>query len=377
MDFSLTDDQRNIQRTARELLSERARPERVREHAEARQPDQELWRELSELGWPGIAISERYGGQGLGRVELSILCEELGRCVAPVPFLSTALAATLIEHAGSEAQCERLLPPLASGEQGAAVGVVRNDRAELVIGGGEAHVLVLLEGGAATEAGVARAARTALEGATALGAAQAGAADAFPEGTRARVLRADEAEVELVASIDPTRSAANVTPSSADAGEPLEGDLQAGLDRALVAISSELVGVCDRALEMTLAYVKERKQFGVPVGSFQAVSHRCAQMLLDTERARSLTAQAAWAADSDPELLAQAAPMAKAAASDAGVQVTGSAIQAHGGIGFTWEADVHWLYKRAHIDAALLGGAKQQRARLASLVATGLPATVT
>jgi alkylation response protein AidB-like acyl-CoA dehydrogenase len=358
MDFSLTDDQREIQRTARELLSERARPERVREHAEARRPDRELWRELCELGWPGIAIAERYGGQGLGRVELSLLCEELGRCVAPVPFLSTVLASTLIEHAGSEAQREHLLPPLASGESRAAVGIVRGGRAELVIGGGEADVLVLLESGASSE-----------DEATPEGPAL--------EGAVARVLSTEEAEVELAASIDPTRSAAHVTPVKADAGEPLEGDLQAGLHRSLVAISSELVGVCDRALEMTVAYVKERKQFGVPVGSFQAVSHRCAQMLLDTEKARSLTAQAAWSADSDPGLLPQAAAMAKAAASAAGVEVTGSAIQAHGGIGFTWEADVHWLYKRALVDAALLGGPKQQRARLASLVAAGLPATVT
>jgi alkylation response protein AidB-like acyl-CoA dehydrogenase len=354
MDFSLSDDQREIQRTARELLSERARPERVREHAEARKPDKELWRELCELGWPGIAISERYGGQGLGCVELSILCEELGRALAPVPFLPTALAGTLIEHAGSEAQRERLLPLLANGEQGAAVGVLRDGCAELVIGGGEAHVLVLLE-----RAG-------------ALGDAQAGDVGALLAGAGARVLHAEEAEVELIASIDPTRSAANVTPCSADAGEPLEGDLQAGLDRAFVAISSELVGVCDRALEMTLAYVKERKQFGVPVGSFQAVSHRCAQMLLVSEQARSLTAQAAWAADADPQQLPQAAAMAKAAASDAGVQVSGSAIQAHGGIGFTWEADVHWLYKRALLDAALLGSARQQRARLAAIVAAGL-----
>jgi alkylation response protein AidB-like acyl-CoA dehydrogenase len=153
-----------------------------------------------------------------------------------------------------------------------------------------------------------------------------------------------------------------------EAGEPLEGELSQGLDRALVAVASELVGVCDRALEMTVAYVKERKQFGVPVGSYQAVSHRCAQMLLDTERARSATAYAAWAADADPGLLAQAAAMAKASASEAGVEVCASAIQAHGGIGFTWEADVHWLYKRALVDAALLGGAKRQRARLAALL---------
>jgi alkylation response protein AidB-like acyl-CoA dehydrogenase len=145
--------------------------------------------------------------------------------------------------------------------------------------------------------------------------------------------------------------------------------VRGGLDRALVAIASELVGVCERALTMTVAYVKERKQFGVPVGSYQAVSHRCAQMLLDTEKARALTAFAAWAADADPQRLGEAAAMAKAAASEAGVEVTASAIQAHGGIGFTWEADVHWLYKRALVDASLLGAAKRQRAHLAGILA--------
>jgi alkylation response protein AidB-like acyl-CoA dehydrogenase len=342
MDFGLSEDQREIQRTARELLAARASTERVRQCAEARRPDRELWDELRGLGWLGIAIPERYGGQGLGRVELSILCEELGRSLAAVPFLPTVLAATLIEHAGSEEQRERLLPALASGEQGGAVGVVSGGRgklvggggegrAELVVGGGEAHVLVLLEGDSA------------------------------------RVLRAEEANVTLVASIDPTRSAAEVT-FGEEAGELLEGDLAGGIDRALVAIAAELVGVCDRALAMTVAYVKERKQFGVPVGSYQAVSHRCAQMLLDTERARAATAYAAWAADADPSALPRAAAMAKASASEAGVEVCASAIQAHGGIGFTWEADVHWLYKRALMDAALLGGAKRQRARLAALL---------
>ena len=157
--------------------------------------------------------------------------------------------------------------------------------------------------------------------------------------------------------------------SAPETRERPPGDVGAGVDRALVAVGSELVGVCDRALEMTVAYVKERKQFGVPVGAYQAVSHRCAQMLLDTEKARSTAAFAAWTADADPERLAEAAAMAKAAASDAGREVTASAIQAHGGIGFTWEADVHWLFKRAQIDAALLGGAKRHRARLAAILA--------
>jgi len=169
-----------------------------------------------------------------------------------------------------------------------------------------------------------------------------------------------------VPSIDPTRDAASV---SAAGGQRLAGETAASRDRALVATASELVGVCERSLEMTVEYVKERKQFGVPVGAFQAVSHRAAQMLLDTERSRSTTALASWAADSDPERLGEAAAMAAATACDAGRSVTASAIQAHGGIGFTWEADVHWLYKRAQIDATLLGGAGAHRARLAKILA--------
>src|SRR5579884_2054919 len=126
MDFGYSDDQREIRRTARELLGERARPERVREHAESGRTDGELWRELRELGWPGIAIAEEHGGQGLGVIELSILCEELGRTLAPVPFLPSAMAALLIQHGGSAEQQARWLPGLASGEAVGAVGQAGN-----------------------------------------------------------------------------------------------------------------------------------------------------------------------------------------------------------------------------------------------------------
>jgi alkylation response protein AidB-like acyl-CoA dehydrogenase len=153
-------------------------------------------------------------------------------------------------------------------------------------------------------------------------------------------------------------------------GEGLPGPFGPARDRALVALAAELVGVCDRALEMTVAYVKDRKQFGVPVGAFQAVSHRCAQMLLDTERARSTTSYAAWTADADGARLEEAAAMAGAMAAEAGRSVTASAIQAHGGIGFTWEADVHWLYKRAQVDSVLLGGTGSHRTRLAQVLAS-------
>ena len=146
-------------------------------------------------------------------------------------------------------------------------------------------------------------------------------------------------------------------------------------DRVRAAIAAEVVGIAQRALEMTLEYVKERRQFGVPVGSFQAVQNRCAQMLLDTESARSTALFAAWAADAAPERLPEAAALAAAAAADGGRSVTASAIQAHGGIGFTWEADVHWLYKRAQLDAALLGGARRHRATLAGLAAARVATT--
>ncbi len=331
MDFGLTDDQRDIQRTARDLLAERATFARVREHAEAQTTDKALWNELCELGWPGIAISETYGGQGLGTIELSILCEELGRVIAPVPFLASAMAACVIEQAGSDEQRERWLPGLASGETIGALSSAVDGTSELVVSGAEADVIVLVE-----------------------------------EDGSGRLLTPQDAEVSKVAVIDPTRSAARVSASDG-AGEALE-DGCPGLGRALVAVSSELVGVSERSLEMTVAYVKDRKQFGVPVGAYQAVSHRCAQMLLDTEKARSTTAFAAWSADANPDGLAEAAAMAKAAASDAGREVTASAIQAHGGIGFTWEADVHWLFKRAQIDAVLLGGAGRHRARVAAIL---------
>ncbi|MGH2864967.1 MAG: acyl-CoA dehydrogenase family protein [Solirubrobacteraceae bacterium] len=342
MDFGLTDDQREIQRTARDLLAERATFARVREHAEAGRTDEALWQELCELGWPGIAISEEHGGQGLGTIELSILCEELGRVVAPVPFLASAMAACVIERAGSNEQRERWLPGLASGEAIGALAAAVEGTAELVVSGAEADVIVLVE-----------------------------------EDGGGRLLTPQDAELSKVATIDPTRSAARVS-LAADAGagryESLE-DGCPGLGRALVAVSSELVGVSERALEMTVSYVKDRKQFGVPVGAYQAVSHRCAQMLLETQQARSTTAFAAWSADANPDGLAEAAAMAKAAASQAGREVTAGAIQMHGGIGFTWEADVHWLFKRAQIDAALLGGAGAHRARVAAILAEKIAAS--
>src|SRR4051794_30271995 len=327
MDFDLSPDQKEIKDVARELLAARSPWAKVREAAEAREYGGALWGELAELGWPGIAVAEEHGGQGLGAVELAVLLEELGYACAATPFLSTAVAAPLIQACGSDEQRARHLPALAAGEATAGIGT-----RELCADAAGAAVLVLLDG------------------------------------DEAELVTGFEAEPLVV--IDSTRRYARVSGGSA---EPLG---PGAADRARAAVAAEVVGVCQQALDMTLAYVKDRKQFGVPVGSFQAVAHRCAQMLLDTESARSTAYFAAWAADAAPERFPEAAAMAAAAAAGAGRDGTAAGIQAHGGIGFTWEADVHWLYKRAQLDTALLGGARRHRATLARIAAErlGVPA---
>jgi alkylation response protein AidB-like acyl-CoA dehydrogenase len=324
MDFDLTEDQREIKNVARELLTARSPFTKVREAAEAARYDDALWREIVELGWPGIAVTEEHGGQGLGAVELAVLLEELGYACAATPFLATAVAAAVIQAGGTDAQRRRWLPGLVSGELRAGLGA-----AELVVDGDGADVVVLLEDDGA------------------------------------RLVAGGQAEIEPLVAIDPTRRFATVRGD----GEPLAAEVA---DRARAAVAAEVVGVCQRALEMTLEYVKERKQFGVPVGSFQAVSHRCAQMLLHTESARSTAYYAAWAADAEPSRLGEAAALAAAAAATGAREVPASAIQAHGGIGFTWEADVHWLYKRGEVDRALLGGVKRHHAALARAAAQRL-----
>jgi alkylation response protein AidB-like acyl-CoA dehydrogenase len=338
MDFGFSEDQRTIKATARELLANRSPFEAVRAAAEAGRQDEALWRELCELGWPGIAVGEEHGGQGLGAVELAVLLEELGYAVAATPLLGSALAAMAIAHAGSDEQRARWLPALATGEVTGAFG-----RAELVVGGDDAAVIVAVDG--ATAGGAERPRRAAA-----------------PTG---RLVAREDADLEPFDALDPTRRYARVRGD----GPALGGDAGAVLDRAAGAVAAELVGVCQRALDMTVAYVKERRQFGLPIGAFQAVGHRCAQMLCDTEGARSAAYFAAWAADAAPDRLPEAARLARVAAGGAGRRVTASAIQAHGGIGFTWEADVHWLYKRAQLDATLLGGASEARIALARMVA--------
>ena len=330
MNFAFNDEQQEIKRIAREFLAARVKFERVRERAESRSYDDDLWGEIRELGWPGIAIAEEHGGQGLGIVELVILSEELGYACAPTPFLSNAVAGIAIERAGDDAQRERWLPGIGSGEALGAVTSSVGPDAIVPDAQGAAVIAVVPEPGVAS------------------------------------LVAAEDAEVEPLELIDATRGYARVA-AGADAGEPL-GPLHAATGEVSVAVAAELVGVAQRAMEMAVAYAKEREQFGRPIGAYQAVGHRCAQMLYDTEEARSLTYYAAWAAGAEPESLPLAAAMAKARASDAAWSVTASALQVFGGIGFTWENDLQFLLKRARVMADLFGTARQHREGVAALV---------
>jgi alkylation response protein AidB-like acyl-CoA dehydrogenase len=328
MNFDYTDDQQAIKSTAHDFLAARYKPEKLRELAEAGEYDDAIWGQIAELGWPGIFIGEEHGGQDLGQVELTIVQEELGYALAPTPFFSNAAAGLAIAHGGSDEQRDRWLPGIASGEERGTVGVASNGPA-LVPDADTAKVIVLIENGSAT---------------------------AYESG---------DVQVERVDTIDSTRRFFRVEANGG--GEALDGDVDAAVQRIQVALAAELVGVAQRAMEMAVEYAKERQQFGRPIGAYQAVSHRCAQMLLETEGARATALYASWTADHEPESLPLAASMAKAYASDAGWRVTASSLQVHGGIGFTWEHDLHFFLKRARTDGALFGSAGEHRDRVAEL----------
>ncbi len=332
MDFDFNDEQREIRSTAHEFIASRFKPEKVRELAESNSPyDDATWQEMRDLGWTGIAIAEEHGGQGLGPVELVILQEELGYACAPSPFIANAFAGALIESAGSDEQKARWLPGIASGESRGSTELT-NDPYPIA------------------------------------GAAQGSSVLVLSDGNGAKLVPTGEAELERLDMIDSTRAYFRV---GAEGGDPLPGDIKPATNLGAVALAAELVGVAQRALDMSVEYAKEREQFDRPIGAYQAVSHRLAGMLWDVEEARSLTYYAAWAAQSSPDDLPLAAAMAKARASDAATSVTHDAIQTLGGIGFTWEHDIHFFLKRARLGAQMLGSAEAHRDRVAALVGLG------
>jgi alkylation response protein AidB-like acyl-CoA dehydrogenase len=361
MNFAFTDEQEELRATARAFLAEHGKPEQVRAAMESEAGhDRPLWKRIgAELGWTAIAIPEAYGGLGLGWVEVVALSEVLGEALYCGPYLATVcLAASAIEAAGSEEQKTQLLGAIAG--EGAMAALAcgpgahwRRDGSEYVLDGVarpvvDGHCADLLVVAAGTEPTLFL-------------------VPAHTAGVRCTQLP----------TLDRTRRLAEVRlggarlPASARLGA--EGGAGSALERALalgaIALAAEQVGVAQRSLDLAVAYAKERIQFGRPIGSFQAIKHKCADMMVKLEAARSATYWAGCvAADPAAPNLALAASAAKAVASEAAFFCAGSALQIFGGVGFTAEYDIQLYFKRARASAALLGDPAHHREQVAQRI---------
>jgi alkylation response protein AidB-like acyl-CoA dehydrogenase len=372
VEFELSADQTALESAAADLLDGLASTERVREFVgpgttvSAEEPsgpgaggfDRPLWAAMADQGWLGVERPESAGGLGLGMVEVAVLCEQVGRRVAPAPFLGSILAMVALQEAG----LDEPLPP--AGRQAAAGWAARLSTGDAV------GCLVW--------------------------AAQPGTLTVRPEGERwllggrpEPTLYASVADVAVVVTEDAVYAveldeAGRPPPEPAmDRTRPLAWLGLAGtparriggasaaarlVDRAATGSAAELLGASARVLEMTVEYAKVRRQFGHPIGSFQAIKHRLADALVDVEAMRSSTYYAAWCvASHDPEA-SLAASMAKAWCSDASQRVMASGMQVHGGIGFTWDHDLHLFLKRARHEATAFGTAVWHRDRIAGML---------
>ena len=371
MDVAFSDEQDLLRDSARRFLSDKspiALAREVTERGPHVQRARDLWLKMAAMGWTALGLPEDNGGQGQTLVDRAILAEEMGRFVTPAPWFSTVcLAGEAISAAGTAEQRQDWISRLGSGQLRAT--------------------LALLE-------------PSARMGPAGLGATAEANVDGYRfEGTKAFVADLGVADVAVVAArvegepalfvvdsgdlapieeptLDATRPLGHVRLDGVVVpaqrllgGEPCGwGAIERGLDRATAVLCAEMCGGARMALDLAVEYAKTRTQFGRAIGSFQGVSHRCAQMLLDVESARSLAYYAAWCCDEDEPSAAIAVSAAKAACGDAYRSCTAQAIQIHGGIGFTWEADLHLWYRRAFWSAAFLGDAVYHRERVASLL---------
>ena len=366
MNFDLTDEQQMLQAAARDFLASRLNSEKIRALAASDDAfSSDLWKEISDLGWPGLLVSAEHGGQELGVIELAVLMEQVGYALTPGPLFSNMLAAIALEAAATEDQRERWLAPVAAGEKRGTIALW--DR-----GAGWTPADITLDPESANGGFTLNGEKLFV-----LDAATADFLIVGATGDRRFIVETDAPGVTITPTptIDETRKQYAVRLDGVkvdeDAAFGSEGAMEEARIRAYTALAAELAGVAQHALEMAVSYAKERKQFDRPIGAYQAVSHRCAQMLLETEGARSAAYYAAWAADNEPETAPLAASMAKAYASDAGTRVTGASLQVHGGIGFTWEHDIHLYLKRAQADAVMLGDSRWHRRQVARIAGIG------
>jgi alkylation response protein AidB-like acyl-CoA dehydrogenase len=379
VDFGFSEEQEQIRSSARDFLAKECPMTVVRQLMEEERGDSpQLWRKMAELGWMGLVLPEEHGGAGLTWVDLVVILEEMGRVVMPGPFFATVcLGAAAILEGGSVAQRTALLPAIA--------------------GGTLRMTLALLEPSARWDAaGVRCEARPDGEGyrltgtklfvndalvadkivcATRLAGAAAGEG---PEGVTLCIVDAGTPGLTVtpLKTMDQTRKLAEVVLDGVRVGpEAIVGApgeawpiIERVMDRGKVALAAEMCGGAQRVLDLSVEYAKVREQFGKPIGSFQAIQHKCANMLVDVESAKSATYYAAWAVANDVPEAPLAAAMAKAYCSDAYRRTAGEGIQIHGGIGFTWEHDMHLYFKRAKSSEVTFGDATWNREIVARLI---------
>src|SRR6266545_940585 len=378
MDFGFSPEQEMLRATARKFLENECTSEFVRARmAEPAGVTDEFWAKLAEQGWLGLIYPEEFGGTGLGFIDLTVLMEEMGRAVMPGPFFSTVLQGGLtILEAGSATQRKEWLGKISAGEAKATLAFTepnaRWDAAAVTVTAREA-------GGTFTLSG------------TKLFVLDAHLADVLVVVARTREGKRPEdglslflvpktakgLDVKLLPTMDQTRKLCEVTFTDVVVGaDALLGakdgawaPLTRVLDRATVALCAEMCGGAQRVLDMTTEYAKIRVAFGKPIGSYQGVKHRAADMLVDIENAKSLTYYAAWAVDENVPEAPLASSMAKAYVSDAYRKAAGAGIQLHGGIGFTWEHDLHLYFKRAKSSEFTFGDATYHREKVAQLIA--------
>jgi len=374
MDFGFSQEQELLRNTARKFFENECKSEFVRARMEEPAAvTEEFWKKLAEQGWLGLVYPEEYGGTGLGFVDLTVLMEEMGRAVMPGPFFSTLLGGLAILEAGSGEQKKEWLGRIADGQAKATLAWTEPS--------------ARWDAAGVTTRAKASGGTYALTG-TKLFVPDAHLADALvvvartSEGKRPEdgvslllVQRgAKGLATKLLPTMDQTRKLCEValdeTPAVLlGARDNGWGALERVAQRATVALCAEMCGGAQKVLDMTTDYAKIRIAFGKPIGSYQGVKHRAADMLVDVENAKSLTYYAAWAVDENVPEAPLACSMAKAYTSDAYRKVSGAGIQLHGGIGFTWEHDLHLYFKRAKASEFTFGDATYHRERVAQLIA--------
>jgi alkylation response protein AidB-like acyl-CoA dehydrogenase len=371
MDFGFSDEQDMLRQTARSFLEENCPSSVVRQMMEDDTGyDPNLWKQMADLGWLGLAFPEEYGGQGLGFVDLTVILEEMGAALLPSPFLSSVLlAGQTILVGGSEEQKQTYLPKIADGsliatlaltepsgrfdaEGIAEVTATPNDDGFTISGTKlfvpDAHVADLL----------VVAARTKDAGDKSFGVSLFLVEPNSPGVATTLLKTMDQTRKQCEVIFDNVNVGRDRLLGMVDMGWPI---LRKVLNIATVALCAEMIGGAQRVLDISVAYAKERVQFGRPIGSFQAVKHKCAEMMLQVESAKSAAYYAAWAVDEDAPEAPLAVSMAKAYCSDAFRNTAGEGIQVHGGIGFTWEHDMHLYFKRAKYAEFTFGDATYHR----------------